>query len=413
MNTNLDIREILDMELWQKIQDSFAEATGFAVVVVDKEGNPLLDYSNFSNHCLRVRSSNIKENCFFSNTILEEKAIKSKKPVLYQCHSGLVAFAVPLIVQDQYLGAIIAGQIRLSEEDLNNPEIKELLSDSGEVSICNSRFEEEYNDIPEASYDKLKAASELLYNLVNYLADTQAISNMQSQLHENQIQLLEEKKLRSDLEVNLREAELKSLISQINPHFLFNVLNTIGRLAFLEGATKTEEMIYEFADLMRYTLERNNVEITKIGDEIDFSRNYLAIQKTRLGERLHYRIHEDIESRDVDCPSMIIQPFIENFINYVVEPRSEGGEVIINIDDLADEVKIQILDNGPGIDKKIIESIKNGTFHSTKKHPSIGINNVNQRLNYYYGDRSKFDIVVPPTGGTEIDMIIPKVRIEV
>ena len=125
---------------------------------------------------------------------------------------------------------------------------------------------------------------------------------MQEELHNKNLELMEEVKLRSEVEAALKEADLKALQAQINPHFLFNVLNTIGRLALLENAEKTQEMIYAFSDMMRYTLKKENTNIVTLKEEVEHVRNYLSIQKMRLGERLDYSIHIDEDAEEVMCP---------------------------------------------------------------------------------------------------------------
>ena len=235
---------------------------------------------------------------------------------------------------------------------------------------------------------------------------------MQEELHNKNLELMEEVKLRSEVEAALKEADLKALQAQINPHFLFNVLNTIGRLALLENAEKTQEMIYAFSDMMRYTLKKENTNIVTLKEEVEHVRNYLSIQKMRLGERLDYSIHIDEDAEEVMCPFMTIQPFVENAINHAIEPHAAGGKVMITGEQDGDIVTVRIIDDGKGIAPELIEKILDGNYdpeaQGNDKNTGIGINNANKRLKYYYGPEFGIKINSEVGKGTEVMIKIPR-----
>ena len=104
---------------------------------------------------------------------------------------------------------------------------------------------------------------------------------------------MEEENKRIELERDLKEAELKSLHNQINSHFMFNSINTIANMARLEKAYKTEEFVYNFADMIRYSLRKDNSNTVYLEDELAYIENYLKIQKTRFGNRLEYTLDVD------------------------------------------------------------------------------------------------------------------------
>lgn len=416
LHDELKIQDILDMDVWQKIQDSFAESTGFAAIIVDKEGKPLLNYSNFSDYCLKVRKSPFCTNCFLSDAKGGNEASKAEKPIIYQCHAGLIDFAVPIMVDGKYLGAILAGQARPNPDDPKflKPGLIQTFHESNKERVLSSdeELKELYYEIQMTDYDRLIAASDLLYTIANHLAEMKIVNQIQTQLHEKEIQLTKEKQLRSEVEASLKEADLKALQSQVNPHFLFNVLNTIGRLASLEEAGKTEEIVYQFADLMRYSLKRNDNYVVTIRDELDYVQNYLSIQKIRLGERLWYQINCDPEDAKTPCPSMIIQPFVENVINYVIEPRIAGGKIRIDVSNNDGIIEISITDNGQGIPEETVQQILSGTYNTDGKSTGLGIVNVNKRLKYYYGPEFGVRIENPEGMGTRVLIRIPTHNIE-
>lgn len=411
MRVLMKITDIIDVEVLQKIQDSFSDATGFATITVDYKGNPITRYSNFSGYCTKVREDDrCIECCFRSDAHGGIEAARSGKPSVYICHGGLVDMAVPIMVKGNYLGAILSGQVRIDEESMKKLPLgasSELLDISD-----NPELQELYSKTEVTTLEQVQAGAELLYTIANYLVEKQMVHLMQEELHNKNLELMEEVKLRSEVEAALKEADLKALQAQINPHFLFNVLNTIGRLALIEHADKTQEMIYAFSDMMRYTLKKENTNVVTIKEEIDHVRNYLSIQKMRMGDRLEYSIDISEEAEEILCPFMTVQPFVENAINHAIEPTAAGGKITITGDMENDIVMLRIKDDGKGIPKEKSDKLLEGTYTPDPKDggrsTGVGINNANKRLKYYYGPEYGIQIFSEPDKGTEVLLRIPK-----
>lgn len=411
MRVLMKITDIIDVEVLQKIQDSFSDATGFATITVDYKGNPITRYSNFSGYCTKVREDDrCIECCFRSDAHGGIEAARSGKPSVYICHGGLVDMAVPIMVKGNYLGAILSGQVRIDEESMKKLPLgasSELLDISD-----NPELQELYSKTEVTTLEQVQAGAELLYTIANYLVEKQMVHLMQEELHNKNLELMEEVKLRSEVEAALKEADLKALQAQINPHFLFNVLNTIGRLALIEHADKTQEMIYAFSDMMRYTLKKENTNVVTIKEEIDHVRNYLSIQKMRMGDRLEYSIDISEAAEEILCPFMTVQPFVENAINHAIEPTAAGGKITITGDMENDIVMLRIKDDGKGIPKEKSDKLLEGTYTPDPKDggrsTGVGINNANKRLKYYYGPEYGIQIFSEPDKGTEVLLRIPK-----
>lgn len=175
------------------------------------------------------------------------------------------------------------------------------------------------------------------------------------------------------------KAEMKALQAQINPHFLFNALNTI--VSFLRSdPSKARELIVNLSTYMRYNIEETNtfVDLTK---ELEQVKAYVEIEKARFGDKLHiiYDIDEDIH---VKIPSLIVQPIVENSIKHGILKGSGSGSVEIKVKRESDkEIAVTIKDDGLGIPLSVIESVYNGTTKGNK----IGISNVHNRLRHIYG----------------------------
>ena len=126
--------------------------------------------------------------------------------------------------------------------------------------------------------EKILAVAQILCDSYNYSVEKQYANKVDAELREKDLKLIKEEKLRIEMEKALREIELKALHYQINPHFLFNVLNTIGRLAFFENAKMTEDVVYAFSDMMRYILRKSSQPLSSLGLEIGYVVNYLKLQ---------------------------------------------------------------------------------------------------------------------------------------
>lgn len=149
---------------------------------------------------------------------------------------------------------------------------------------------------------------------------------------------------------NLRElkakAELKSLQSQINPHFLYNSLNSIASLAPID-ALKTQKMAHSLSDLFKYSINRNGKKTSTVHDEVEMVKNYLDIEKIRFGERLQFTVMVDNDLENHEIPLFLIQPLVENAVKHGIS-RNEGiGKIELQIVKEQNEMKISVRDNGP------------------------------------------------------------------
>jgi Putative regulator of cell autolysis len=173
------------------------------------------------------------------------------------------------------------------------------------------------------------------------------------------------------------KAELKALQTKINPHFLFNALNTIASLTRTNPA-KARELIINLSGYMRYNLELTDERID-INKEIEQVQDYVAIEQARFGDRVNVRY--DIEAKNVRIPSLILQPLVENAIKHGILKSKTPGQVTISAKNLDDKIRISVTDTGPGIDRKIIDDVYKDNM-SVKK---IGLYNVHQRVKLIYG----------------------------
>ena len=211
---------------------------------------------------------------------------------------------------------------------------------------------------------------------------------------------------------SLRDIELKALHYQINPHFLFNVLNTIGRLAFFENAKMTEDVVYAFADMMRYILRKSRDPLSPLREELTHVQNYLKIQKIRLGSRLQYSINISEAYYSVKLPFLSLTTLVENSIKYAVENKASGGMVEVNGIEKDGDLCIDIIDNGDGMSQSKIVSVLRGDAYKDNEKGSVGLYNINSRLIHYFGNEYALSIESEnkPSLGTKVTLKVPLVQ---
>lgn len=405
------ISDFIDLKMMQNILDHFAKATGLSFVTVDHRGNPVTRYSGFTKFCGKLRSfDEYRESCYKCDEMGGLRAAVLGEPYFYLCHAGLVDFAIPIMLRGNYLGAVLAGQVKVKGDFKENLEFITTRSSGIEE---NMELQEAYEEIQEVSFEKITSTAYTLREITKYIVEKEYINIMKEQLGHKHMEYMQEQKRRTELDKSLKEAELKALQYQINPHFLFNALNTICRLAYIEGAEKTEEMGYAFSEMMRYILKKNTSQLMKLGEEVGHSNNYLKIQKIRLGDRLNYSINIPEKYYELSCPFMMLQPLVENSVKYVVEAREKGGAISINGYEDGQNFIIVVADDGEGIPQEKIHSIllndKQSEDTDSSGKEEIGLANVNERLIHFFGKDYGLNIISPSKDdiGTAVEIKLP------
>jgi sensor histidine kinase YesM len=216
---------------------------------------------------------------------------------------------------------------------------------------------------------------------------------------------------------HLKDAQLKYLRAQINPHFLFNTLNAGAQLAMMEGADKTCLYIENMADFFRFNMKSFNQDST-IRDEIKLVDNYVYILNVRFSGGIHFYKEIDESLLNVRVPSMILQPIVENSVNHGIRDIEYDGEIRISVYQDDENINITIADNGLGIDEGTINTIMNSKLDDhtsikertvTKDSSGIGLNNVINRLRLYYDRDNVFEIESEGLNkGTKVTIHVPK-----
>ncbi len=400
VSENLHLTDVIDINLLQNVQYKLSNLVDVSVVTVDSEGNPVGDLNNFTPFCELVRSSKIgSQQCIACDARAEKIAFAEKKSITYDCHLGLKDCCVPIIVNKKLLGAVLGGQVLIkdpncTEDPRKKFDVKKL---SAELELPEEKLKEVIAQIAIVEEKYLQDCVDLYELIANYLKEMGLKSIAQKQfVKEYQEKLAFEKRLKN--------AELKTIEAQINPHFLFNTLNTIARIALKENAEATEDMIYTLSDLLRYNL-RQTEEFPTLKNELENIKRYLNIQKTRYQNRLDYSIEAPEDVLQYCIPNMIMQPIVENAVIHGIEPLVEGGKVSLTVTKEKDTVIVDVSDTGVGMSAFVKSTILD--FSADKKHPGLGVNNSHLRLKDYFGD--KYGLRLEKTNGysTTVKIVFP------
>jgi two-component system LytT family sensor kinase len=201
---------------------------------------------------------------------------------------------------------------------------------------------------------------------------------------------------RSEAESAAREAQLKMLRYQLNPHFLFNALNAINALVRLEELGKAQGMIQLLSNFLRHSLDQDYVENVTLEEEIATLKLYLDIEKTRFEDRLILEYEIEPDALTAMVPGLILQPIIENSIKYAISESEQGGTIRIAASVQGDCLLLEISDTGPGLNGK-----------SSLEGRGVGLRNTIKRLETLYDSKYSFDTSDRKPSGLTVTICLP------
>jgi two-component system, LytTR family, sensor kinase len=206
----------------------------------------------------------------------------------------------------------------------------------------------------------------------------------------------QERELRSSqLQAQLEKARLQTLKSQLQPHFLFNTLNSISAL-MLTNVEAADRMITRLGDLLRTSLESAGTQMTTLSRELEFVNCYIEIEKIRFEERLTVSLDIAPETLDASIPHLLLQPLVDNAIKHGISRLVSGGEIRISATRDDSDLHLEVRDNGPG-------------FRDPNHHPSsgLGLRITRERLETIYGQDQSVELLTPLEGGAVVRVSIP------
>jgi signal transduction histidine kinase len=217
------------------------------------------------------------------------------------------------------------------------------------------------------------------------------------------------------LETQATQAQLAMLRYQLNPHFLFNTLNSISTLVLLKQTEPANAMLSRLSSFLRYTLVNEPTGRVTVAQEVETLKLYLEIERMRFEERLRTSFRIDPVTETALLPSLLLQPLVENAIKYAVGPQEAGAEITIATQLVGPNLRITVSDTGPGLQSGSASNRFAGvTFDGGEPvSTGVGLANIRDRLAQAYGEDHRFETMEPPEGGFAVLIELPFERREV
>ncbi len=245
-----------------------------------------------------------------------------------------------------------------------------------------------------------EAFNRMRRNITSLVNDLKDKSALERKLHREELKNVQ-------MERSLEHARFQQLQAQINPHFLFNSLNTISRAAMFERAEESARLIQALAKLLRHSLGTRS-SLSSIERELQIVREYVHIQKHRFRERLRFELQCDADLSGVQVPCFSIQPLVENAVQHGIEPLESGGEVRLSVCRHNGNVRVAVADTGVGMPAERLQEVLNTDASSRDpSSASIGLANVRERLYLVYHEAARFEIYSREGEGTTVEIEIP------
>lgn len=204
------------------------------------------------------------------------------------------------------------------------------------------------------------------------------------------------------LEAQATSAQLAMLRYQLNPHFLFNTLNSISTLVLLKQTEPANAMLTRLSSFLRHTLVMQPGGKVSIAQEVETLKLYLDIERMRFEERLRTVFRIDPAAARATIPSLLLQPLVENAIKYAVSPQEEGARISVTAQVVGDRVRVIVADTGPGPGER-----REPTSGQPPVSTGVGLANIRNRLAQAYGEAHRFQIDNPPEGGFTVTLEFP------
>lgn len=231
-------------------------------------------------------------------------------------------------------------------------------------------------------------------------------------IHQKEEEIYRSKILEQELLNKQQQMDYKLLASQINPHFLFNTLETIRMMSLKSGNSDVAYAIKLLGKSIRYTLEIHGTKLTTLEKSLEFVHTYVRIQRMRFGERVNYSYTVDntLNAKEVQMLPLLIQPLVENAVSHGLEGLTSNGKIELSVLKKNTDIEIQIRDNGIGIHPKELQLLQQKIqASSSNSKESIGLSNVNHRVKMYYGEAYGLTISSIIGEGTTVSLLIKNI----
>lgn len=381
--------ESLDEILWQ-----VANATDLAVALADFKGDECTDCINYAEFCRYMREGE-SPLCSVSNATnafgITQAAVQ-KKPFIYFCPYGLLMFAIPIIVEGEFIGGLVGGQVRCEDAPPDTVQLNKVMPFK-EDFLEDDVIREKYMEAHLIPYKKYLSMAYLMESYFQQLTEKRSKNRTKIQLLSREKELDAERIRRMQAEKRSSKYRLSSMRTQMNPYFVMTTLIAISNMAIIENAVMTNELINRFAGFMSSLFQKNE-EIITLQEEADIIDSYLGIYKFWLDKKLSYTINIGADVHMQYIPAMLVFTLVEQSVCHTISMPDYYTEIIVHAQPEGDYCVIRIWDNRPADQpgdenrKWIMEQIESMQGNQAK----AGIELVRERMAEYFQGNAKLTI---------------------
>lgn len=388
-NTDKILKNFLDSNPYSRYS-GLLSLSNISLQLIDTRGNILLEFNPSPDFCKFVCQEDEKRIC--SDYISRLKPGEGDR---FICRYGLENILLPVDINSETIGYVVGGQVYSTDGEYQKYLI-DILDLAKDKKLEPEFIAKSIGAIKTIEENKI----EIHEQICNHITQNIGYDFSQS-IHTSDKAVARLSIEKEMLEKKIIDLEAKNISLVINPHFLFNTLNSIARIAYFEKSHTTEELIYCLSDLLRYNLKQDD-ELHTIGAEMDNIEKYLYIQKMRYKNRLEYEIDIADHIKAHRIPNMIIQPIVENALIHGITPKRDGGKIKIYAETYKNDINISVTDNGNGFPKEVLQGLQ-----QSDSKLGIGFRTTDKRLKRYFGEDYGLKITKSDYSGSTVTISIP------
>ena len=398
MNIRLDEKKLFLDRIRQSLKklNNLLSLSKIPLQLAAADGQIMVELNSSPDFCKRICQSDPDHMCedYHKRCVITGDTITR-----FTCHCGLYNFVIPISTRAAEPPLFLLGGQIYEEQCLHH----KYMLPVGQLAASKNLTPEEVARSVGRIQSMAQAQITTYERMAQYIAHNLTEDLKTTDTHTNRLSL--EKEI---LERKIIDLETKNSFLVVNPHFLFNTLNTIARVAYYEKSRKTEELIYCLSDLLRYNLKQDN-ELHPLSEELENIKKYLYIQKIRFKDRLEYEINIPDEMQQYRIPNMILQPLVENALLHGITPKCDGGRIRITAKKQGNDITLYVSDNGYGFPQEILDLIADGDFSriKTQAKSGIGLLSTHNRIQHYFGAPYGLTVKQSDFSGTTIAICIP------
>ncbi len=328
-NKEVSLIGIFGTETIEILQKKIADATGFSVSTIDYRGERVVP-GYFQKDYLRLRPHKADDaTSRMTEALSSARAAITNLPYIFEGEDGLVKAALPIVINDQYLGAMICGYVYCADKDYMDPSTGERLIHNDNLAAGKMDEKDGTEQMPVYTAEKIGSLTDLIYYMISQMCQKENYVLKLGTSEHNKVHLWDLRKKNRELKRKLKETKLISMKNNIQPQVLLNMLVTLSSFAIIENAQKTQELIEVYTSFLRYYIEFGR-DYVPLEQELYQIKKYLDVLKEKYSERITVQLNSSKEDSTQLMPKLILFPLVEYMINFGILNRNYRG--IVHID---------------------------------------------------------------------------------